>query len=84
MPALLFGTLEHLDRQLDQTRSAGEIRFLFLFSFVTAAEAIPGNINPEWRAGVRSSLPEEEDDNSGNSLITHLKFWEILRHYIHH
>ena len=44
---------------------------MFLFSFVTAAEAIPGNINPEWRAGVRSSLPEEEDDNSGTSLITH-------------
>ena len=44
---------------------------MFLFSFVTAAEAIPGNINPEYRAGVRSSLPDDEDDNSGKSPITH-------------
>ena len=44
---------------------------MFLFSFVTAAEAIPGNINPDWRPGVRTSLPEEEDDNSGMNPITH-------------
>ena len=62
----------------------GKSDLFFLFSFVTAAEAIPGNINPDWRPGVRTSLPEEEDDNSGMSPITHLNFLEMLRHYICH
>ena len=60
-----------VDRKLDQTDQQGKSDLCFYFLFVTAAEAIPGNINPEWRAGVRSSLPEEEDDNSGMSPITH-------------
>ena len=61
-----------VDRKLDQTDQQGKSDLCFYFLFVTAAEAIPGNINPEWRAGVRSSLPEEEDDNSGMSpIITH-------------
>ena len=71
VPALLFGTLEQLIGSRIRQDQQGKSDLCFYFLFVTAAEAIPGNINPEWRAGVRSSLPEEEDDNSGMSPITH-------------
>ena len=40
----------------------------FFIFFITASETIPGNMKPEWKAGVNVTPPDEDDENSGTGI----------------
>ena len=43
-------------------------QLIFLIYFITASETIPGNMKPEWKAGVNVTPPDEDDENSGTGI----------------